>query len=75
MPSGIYNLSDRNLQVLDLRDTLKSMYPSMEFIYINQHLELRELKIKTNGLLTQYVDIPETTLEEELVSFSKQFSY
>lgn len=75
VPSGIYNLSDRNLQVLDLRDTLKSMYPSMEFIYINQHLELRELKIKTNGLLTQYVDIPETTLEEELESFSKQFSY
>ena len=75
IPSGVYNLSDRNLQVLDLRDVLKSMYPSMEFIYINQHLELRDLKVQANGLLTKYVDIPPTTLEEELQNFSERFSF
>jgi UDP-glucose 4-epimerase len=75
VPSGVYNLSDRNLQVLDLRDVLKSMYPSMEFIYINQHLELRELKVKSDGLITQYVDIPSTSLEDELQAFSERFSF
>ncbi len=75
VPSGVYNLSDRNLQVLDLRDMLKSMYPSMEFIYINQHLELRELKVKNDGLITKYVEIPKTTLEEELQAFSERFSF
>jgi len=75
VPSGVYNLSDRNLQVLDLRDVLKSMYPSMEFIYINQHLDLRELKVQANSLLTKYVDIPPTTLEEELQNFSERFSF
>ncbi|HSZ72469.1 MAG TPA: NAD-dependent epimerase/dehydratase family protein, partial [Cytophagaceae bacterium] len=75
VPSGVYNLSDKNLEVLDLRDTLKDIYPSMEFIYINQHLELRELKVKANGLLSAYIPLPPSDLVTELNAFKDQFSF
>lgn len=75
IPSGVYNLSDKNLEVLDLRDALKDIYPSMEFIYINQHLELRELKVKTDGLLSKYISIPSSDLLTELKEFKEQFSF
>jgi UDP-glucose 4-epimerase len=75
IPSGVYNLSDLNLQVLDIRDTLKNIYPSMEFIYINQHLELRELKVKPQGLITQYIPMESGNLENDLKEFSSYFSF
>ncbi|HSZ24095.1 MAG TPA: NAD-dependent epimerase/dehydratase, partial [Cytophagaceae bacterium] len=41
-PSGIYNLSDKNIEVLDMIDVLKELYPDMEYIFINQHLEMND---------------------------------
>jgi UDP-glucose 4-epimerase len=75
VPSGVYNLSDKNLEVLDLRDALKDIYPSMEFIYINQHLELRELKVKAESLLSKYIPLPPSDLADELKEFKEQFSF
>ncbi len=75
VPSGVYNLSDKNLEVLDLRDALKDIYPSMEFIYINQHLELRELKVKAESLLTKYIPLPDSDLLTELKEFKEHFSF
>ena len=75
IPSGVYNLSDKNLEVLDLRDALKDIYPTMEFIYINQHLELREMKVKADGLLSNYISLPPTDLIEELKEFREHFSF
>ena len=75
VPSGIYNLSDKNLEVLDLRDALKDIYPSMEFIYINQHLELRELKVKAESLLSKYISLPSSDLSAELQEFKEQFAF
>ncbi|MDF2454576.1 MAG: rfaD [Cytophagaceae bacterium] len=75
VPSGVYNLSDKNLEVLDLRDALKDIYPTMEFIYINQHLELRELKVKAESLLSNYIPLPASDLAEELKEFKEHFSF
>lgn len=75
VPSGVYNLSDKNLEVLDLRDALKDIYPSMEFIYINQHLELRELKVKAESLLSKYIPLPSSDLATELQEFKEQFAF
>jgi UDP-glucose 4-epimerase len=75
VPSGVYNLSDKNLEVLDLRDALKDIYPTMEFIYINQHLELRELKVKAESLLSKYIPLPPSDLATELKEFKAQFAF
>ena len=74
VPSDTYNLVDKNLQVLDLVDVFKEIYPTLEFIFINQHLELRDLKVEREGKLMKYFDVPETDLKDEIVNV-KELSF
>lgn len=75
-PSGTYNLFDQNHHVLDIVDILKSMYPDLEFIFINQHLNLREICLEEDMALKQYVEWPKKrNLEEDLLEFKQHFSF
>lgn len=69
IPSGVYNLADKNYSVLDLVDVFKEIYPELEFIFINQHLSLRSLVVKENAKVKKYFDVAETNLKEELLAF------
>ncbi|WNB17229.1 NAD-dependent epimerase/dehydratase family protein [Marivirga arenosa] len=77
IPSGFYNVVDRNLQVLDIVDALKEIYPEMEFTFINQHLKLRELLVNPQTKLSEYIEIPENTksLKEELIDFKNYLRF
>jgi UDP-glucose 4-epimerase len=46
--SGIHNLSQANLQVLDLLDEVKKVLPETEFIFTNHHLHLPSLLVSSN---------------------------
>lgn len=75
-PSGIYNLFDQNHHVLDIVDILKAMYPDLEFIFINQHLNLREICLEDDMTLKQYLNWPrQRNLEEDLLEFQQHFSF
>jgi UDP-glucose 4-epimerase len=76
VPSGTYNLVDRNLQILDLVDVFKEIYPNLEFSFTNQHLKLAELRVNPNSALDKYLpplDLP--PLNEELIAFRSQFRF
>lgn len=77
VPSGIYNLVEKNLQVLDIVDIMKEIYPDLEFIFVNQHLNLRDLTVDTNLKLSQYLSdiLPNNPLREELTYFKQHFSF
>jgi len=76
VPSGIYNVIDRNLQILDIVDVLKEIYPTLEFIFINQHLDLRQMKIEKQSKLRQFVDFENNEkLHEELIEFQTRFAF
>ncbi|MEQ6166449.1 MULTISPECIES: NAD-dependent epimerase/dehydratase [unclassified Ekhidna] len=76
VPSGTYNLVDKNLQVLDLVDVLKEIYPTLEFLFTNQHMNLRELKINADSKLFNYIDRFESkALKAELEVFKEQFAF
>lgn len=76
VPSGIYNLIDKNLQILDVVDVLKEIYPTLEFIFINQHLDLRQMKVDRNSKIREYVDFEnKLDLKEELIDFKARFSF
>lgn len=76
VPSGVYNVFDKNYQVLDIVDVLKEIYPDLEFIFINQHLNLREISLDQNMVLKQFVKWPvERDLKEDLLSFKGNFSF
>ena len=75
-PTGIYNLTDKNLAVIDIVDELKQMQPSLEFQFVNQHLALRQLTAKPSGKLTKYLDTKDRkTFREELEEFQTKFSF
>jgi UDP-glucose 4-epimerase len=76
VPSGTYNVIDKNIQILDIVDVLKEIYPSLEFIFINQHLDLRQMKVDRNSKIREYVDFEnDQTLMEELLDFKKRFAF
>ena len=75
-PGGIYNVVDRNITVLDIVDALKEIYKNMEYIFINQHLDLRELKVDPASALRQFHDYNNPRgLQEELEDFNSRYSF
>jgi len=76
VPSGIYNLVERNMTMMDIVDILKAINPPLEFIFINQHLNLKSISVDTNIKLKKYLNIkPIATFDEEVKAFSAQFSF
>ncbi|MEP0986995.1 NAD-dependent epimerase/dehydratase [Ekhidna sp.] len=74
--SGTYNLVDKNLQILDIVDVLKEIYPSLEFLFTNQHMNLRELKISPESKLFELIERFETReLKTELEEFKTRFAF
>jgi UDP-glucose 4-epimerase len=76
LPSGTYNLVDRNLKIIDILDNLKELMPSLEFIFINQHLSLHELNVKVNEEVNRILEINNTkSFKAELTDFLGKFSF
>lgn len=75
VPAGTYNLADINLPILDIVDVLKEIYPSLEFIFMNQHLTMRDLQIDTNLAIKSHVAWSEVDFKTELEAFKANFSF
>ncbi|HEX3078980.1 MAG TPA: SDR family oxidoreductase [Puia sp.] len=75
VPSGVYNLSDKNLEIVDIIEVLKKIYPDLEYLFINQHITMQELKVEPDSPLYKYVPLPASTLNEELLEFKERFSF
>lgn len=76
VPSGIYNVVDKNYSILDIVDSLKDLYPSLEFIFINQHLSLRDLRVSPESKLREYINYDNLQdLKTELEEFKSCFSF
>jgi len=74
--SGTYNLVERSIKVFDIVDELKQIIPPLEFIFINQHMKLRELLVKENAMINETLKIHNPkTLKEELTEFLSKFSF
>ncbi len=74
--SGTYNLVAKNLQLLDIVDTFKGIYPELEFTFINQHLKLRDIKVDPNCSLCDMLGIDKTRpFEEEVKELIESFSF
>jgi UDP-glucose 4-epimerase len=73
---GTYNLVDRNVTVLDIVDELKTLIPELEFMFINQHLKLRELKVSQDKALAEALGLKtDMTFSDELKEFLGRFTF
>ena len=75
-PSGVFNLVANNYEILDLVDAFKQLKTSLEFIFIDQHLELRNLRVNTNLKLSDYINTSGgQPLIQDIQDFLEKFSY
>jgi UDP-glucose 4-epimerase len=76
VPGGTYNIVDKNYSILDIVDALKGLYPLLEFIFVNQHLSLRDLKVSPDSKLKEYINYErKNDLKSELHEFKRRFSF
>lgn len=76
IPNGVYNLGDVNCSLLDLVDIFKETYPNLEFIFINQHLQLRNLEMDTNNKIKEFVSLEAPDIKKEVEEFKlKNFAF
>ena len=75
LPSDNYNLVDKTLSVLEIADILKEIYPSLEMVFVNQHLKMREIKVEKDERINQLVNKNAPSLREELEKFKKVFAF
>jgi UDP-glucose 4-epimerase len=75
VPSGIYNLSDKTLSILDIVEVMKNIYPDLESFFINQNYTGHNLEVERQSKLVNYIPLPESNLEEELKIFRSKFTF
>ena len=76
MKSGVFNLVANNYEILDLVDVFKEVVPSLEFIFVDQHLVLRNLRVNTDLALAKVIEVGNPrTLKEDIVVFLGKFAY
>lgn len=73
--SGTYNLVDKNLSISGISDTLKNIFPDLEKLYVNQHLNMRSMKVDQDKRLSDFMPENSVELEEELKIFRKHLAF
>ena len=74
-PVGTYNLVGENISIIEVANLIKEIYPNLEIIFINQHLKMREIQVKTDERLDKLITCPEKTMKEQLSSFKDKFAF
>ncbi len=75
LPSGIYNFSDHNLSIQYIAELIRDIYPGLEMIFVNQHLVMREIKVKPDKRIMKLLTLKPLTVKEELINFKNSFSF
>ncbi len=75
LPSGIYNFSEHNLSIEFIAGVIKEIFPSLDMIFVNQHLVMREIKLLHDERIMPLVTLPDKSFKEELMSFKEMFSF
>lgn len=68
------DLVEHNLSVNEVADVVKSIYPDLEMLFMNQHMQLRQLKVRPDDKINGRFKTVEK-LESELEAFRNQFSF
>lgn len=75
LKSTKFDLVEKVMSINSISSTLKEIYPPLEMLYVNQHLNLKEVKVKTNETMNRLITVPQKSLKEELLEFKKAFTF
>lgn len=74
-PSEIYTLTEHNMQVLDVVEALQEVYPGLEFIFVNPHLQNPDSSVKSSENINSLAMMKPISLVDELHEFKSHFSF
>ena len=75
IPAGTYNLTDKNLSILEIAEAMRTIYPDLESFFINQNYTGHNLQVERNAVLQNHIVFHESSLEDELREFKKKFTF
>lgn len=75
LPAGIYNFSEHNISIEHIAKVIKEIYPSLDMIFVNQHLVMREIKVLKDERIMPLISLPAVSFKEELERFRDKFSF
>ncbi len=70
-----YNLVEKNYSINEIVDVLKQIYPTLEFTYLTQNMNMRSLKVAQDSRIQKLCGIMEVGLLEALSRFREEFSF
>lgn len=73
--AGIYNLVERNLEILEIVETIKYLYPELETLFVNQHFNMRQIRVKPDERLNSLLPDSTENFEGEMLEFKKSFTF
>lgn len=73
--SGYYNVLDKNLAIGDIVEVIRELYPDLEMIFVNQHMDMRELQVEASPEISALFAKNKSTLKEELTHFREKFVF
>jgi len=75
IPSGTYNLFDRNLSVMEVVQVMRNLYPALESLHTLKDLSLRSLTAAPDEVIDKNLYIPSQDLATQLGDFRQKFSF
>lgn len=74
LPSGTYDLIDRNLSVQEITDTLQEMFPALERLHIEQDMPRHNLLVRPDPRILDRGFFQQRPLLDELTALRARFS-
>lgn len=69
LSSGTYHLAENNYSVLDIADLLKTIVPDLEMLFVNQHLQLRNIEIEIDAEINALIQKDRSDMKKNLEAF------
>ena len=71
----IYNLVTNSLKINAIVDELRSLYPGLEMIFVNQNMKMRSLRVKPDERIPEVRSLDIKSLAVQMSEFKDQFSF
>lgn len=72
---GVYNLGQRNVSAAEIVDILRNIYPSLESLYVDQHLNVNDLYMGVDASLPTLDSLSSNSFLEDLLRFKEKFTF
>lgn len=74
MLTGVQNLSQISLSLEQIESSLRGLYPTLETIFVDQHMSAPDLNMKCSPAILEYMQTSKG-FTEDLLNFKAQFTF